>query len=313
MYHVALFSTLLLVSILIVYPFIHKWAKKIFNNVWVWFGISVVIFIFFLYVYLKYIIIDGIANNNPGGKGVDAPFLNDKKQYGYYEAFGDASFTAICGFIYAFLPLMIIFNPSRKFASVIAPCGFVFGLIVSINYIFSSKFDTNLNVFEAFFINNYSTIFKHFFISSICYIMLFNIPEFEIKAKGKSKLSFDLKLTFVFFGGYFIYCFLASLFIGLFLIKSGHADRAFYNCTGIWAEDFTRQAGTFSMLSKLVAYYDGNPITFYLTILMWSLMLGGSILVHFIFNKIKKYKWFKYEPPRHYYKKNIHQLKWNSL
>jgi hypothetical protein len=50
--------------------------------------------------------------------------IDAKVRMHYYTIFGDATFTSICGFVNFFIPIFLIFNPSRKLVQQLAPITF---------------------------------------------------------------------------------------------------------------------------------------------------------------------------------------------
>jgi hypothetical protein len=104
----------------------------------------------------------------------------------YYNIFGDATFTAFCGMICFFLPLFLIFNPTRKIAKHLAPVGIVGGLLVLCLYITNKSFST----FPSIFYEYYGSVFRHFILVMLCYMILFNTPPYSFKIKPAPKHSF---------------------------------------------------------------------------------------------------------------------------
>lgn len=274
------------------YPILYKKIKAFMGKWYFWSCLSVIWLIYNLYLYVTWVWMHGILGNY----SVDTPPpIDDPDQrLSYYAIFGDATFTTICNFISFFGTFFLIFNPSRKIMQQFAPLGFIAALVTLITYYNHPAFHS---VYSIFF-ENYGTIMRHTLLVIVCYALMFSSPKFLFKSQRFVRT--DLWFFIACFTGYLAYVLIISNLISLWVPY----DRLYYNCLGIYPQDWTIN-GQFHILSGIHSLY---PLPM---ILLLILLVGSSILLQIIFNHIKSIPAYKYVPPQYYYfHKNYKNRKW---
>ncbi|MDR0985427.1 MAG: hypothetical protein LBL60_00580 [Mycoplasmataceae bacterium] len=270
---------ILLLILMGVYATIHPKIKSFMNKWYFWTCISIPWFIYSLYLYIDYVWINGInVIGKPGGLNVG--------DYGYWTIYGDATFTAICNFIKSFLPLMLIFNPTRKIAKNFMVVGWFTGFVTLIQYLPDREF----NSFSMCTIGYFGSIFQHFLLGLICFMGLFNISftKFNKKEWWKSE---QFLIAYIYIG-YALYIIIICYLNTLWVPKC----HWFINSTGFFKVDYSVH-GQWSVFNALYSLY---PLPLFLIIIV---AIGAIVGSYWIVKWINKNPKYAYKEPKYFYLK----------
>ncbi|GHU48000.1 hypothetical protein FACS1894218_3750 [Bacilli bacterium] len=137
-----------------------------------------------------------------------------------------------------FLPLALIFNPSRKIAKVFAPFAMLYGLVVIILYTITPP-NVMLEgpiTFNKIFVEYDSSLIRHASLNLIGFLLMFNTTKFIFRVSEtphKKFIETDVFIVIMSILGYFLWCLILALLVGLALPP----DRRYYNAMGIFSPD----------------------------------------------------------------------------
>jgi hypothetical protein len=156
-----------------------------------------------------------------------------------------------------FMPLMLIFNPTRKFVTYFSPTAFIVAFGVLVFYtIGGSNQDTNF--FSSIFYDNYGSNFRHCLLMCFSLLILLNSPNFRIKNIKIFQKNDVWWMIYTHFG-YIFYVLLISN-IGRFTFVDN--NRYYYGCSGVYPQDYY-QYGQYSALG-VIPYPVASIITYVL-------------------------------------------------
>ncbi|MDR3257459.1 MAG: hypothetical protein LBT17_01540, partial [Mycoplasmataceae bacterium] len=161
----------------------------------------------------------------------------------------------------------------------------------------------------SIFYDYYGSVFRHFILAVISYMILFNTPKYEFKTSKTEHRNFlktDLWFSIVVWSIYLIYILIMSNIMRSMLDTGGDTDRFYYNCSGLYRQDYWKE-GPYYQFSALGAVW---PLP---SILLWLLVFGFVTGINFVWNCIKKRPKYNYKHPDHFYlpsPKNGSPCKW---
>lgn len=296
----ALLLLIILLCLIGIYIVVHPHIRGIMAKPWIWTGLAIFLFGINLYAYIHYDILKTIEEYAP-----NKPDPHDGT-ISYYTVWGDLTCTSFCSFATMFLPLALIFNPSRKIAKVFAPCAALYGLIVIIIYTAAPNAVLSGSItLNKIFVEYDSSLIRHAALSLIGFLLMFNTTKFIFRISETAHKRFietDVFIVIMSILGYFSYCLILALLVGLAL----PADRRYYNAMGIFSPDWDiskGQWGVFGSWSQK-AYPTG-------TVIIWSVLFATEFLFGYLWNLLKKTRRYAYCAPKKYYlKRTVPPKKW---